>query len=244
MSFYYDLTPYIKSGENVISVRVDNSRQPNTRWYSGSGIYRHVWLTLADSLHVAPWGTYIITPVADSAAAIVSVKSVVENKNSFSKRVVIRSIVLDGKGIEVAKAESNLSIEPNKNLDVVHSITVSSPSRWSIETPNMYSLRFQIIDKGKIIDEVITPFGIRNIKYDLVKGFLLNGKRVKMNGVCLHHDAGSVGAAVPEAMWVRRLKVLKEMGCNAIRTSHNPVAPEFLDLCDRMGFLVQDEIFD
>ncbi len=108
----------------------------------------------------------------------------------------------------------------------------------------MYSLRSLIINKGKIVDEVITPFGIRNVQYDANNGFLLNGKRVKMNGVCLHHDAGSVGAAVPEAMWVRRLKTLKEMGCNAIRTSHNPMAPEFLDLCDRMGFLVQNEIFD
>ncbi len=244
MSFYYDLTPYIKSGENVISVRVDNSRQPNTRWYSGSGIFRHVWLALVDPLHVAHWGTYITTPVADSAAATVSIKSVIENKNSSSKQVVFRSIVLDGKGIEMAKTESTSSVESNKNLEVAQSLTVSSPSLWSIEVPNLYTLRFQIIDKGKVIDEVITSFGIRDIKYDLKKGFLLNGKRVKMNGVCLHHDAGSVGAAVPEAMWVRRLKILKEMGCNAIRTSHNPAAPEFLDLCDQMGFLVQDEIFD
>jgi beta-galactosidase len=244
MSFYYDLTPYIKSGENVISVRVNNSRQPNTRWYSGSGIYRHVWLTLVDPLHVAHWGTYITTPGADSTTATISVKSIIENKNSFSREIVFRSTVLDGKGMEVAKAESTLPVELNKNLNVVQRLPVSSPSLWSIEVPNMYTLRFQIIDKGKIIDQVITPFGIRDIKYDLTKGFLLNGKHVKMNGVCLHHDAGSVGAAVPEAMWVRRLKILKEMGCNAIRTSHNPVAPEFLALCDRMGFLVQDEIFD
>ena len=123
-------------------------------------------------------------------------------------------------------------------------ITVTTPSLWSIETPTMYSLHSVILDKGKIIDEVVSPFGIRNIKYDVDKGFFLNGKHVKINGVCLHHDAGSVGAAVPEVMWVRRLNVLKEMGCNAIRTSHNPPAPEFLDLCDKMGFLVMDEAFD
>jgi len=244
MSFYYDLTPNVKSGENVISVRVDNSRQPNTRWYSGSGIYRHVWLTLVNSLHVAHWGTYIATPVADSASAVVSVKTILENKNSSSKKILIRSMVLDGEGKEVAKSESNVLIEPSKNSEIELRLTVASPSLWSIDVPNMYKLRLSIIDNNKIIDESVTPFGIRDIKYDLKKGFLLNGKQVKMNGVCLHHDAGSVGAAVPEAMWVRRLKILKEMGCNAIRTSHNPVAPEFLDLCDQMGFLVQDEIFD
>ena len=130
------------------------------------------------------------------------------------------------------------------NSELEQKITVSSPALWSLETPNMYSLHSVIVDKGKVLDEVTSSFGIRNIKYDVNKGFLLNGKHVKMNGVCLHHDAGSVGAAVPEAMWVRRLQLLKDMGCNAIRTSHNPVAPEFLDLCDRMGFLVLDEIFD
>jgi len=244
MSFYYDLTTYIKSGENIIVVRVDNSRQPNTRWYSGSGIYRHVWLTLVDQLHVAHWGTYITTPVADSSTATVSAKMIIGNNYKTSNDFLVRSTVLDSKGNEVSKTESSISIESNKGAELTQRLTVSTPSRWSIETPNMYSLRVQIIDRGKVIDEVATPFGIRDIKYDVVKGFLLNGKRVKMRGVCLHHDAGSVGAAVPEAMWVRRLKILKEMGCNAIRTSHNPVAPEFLDLCDRMGFLVQDEIFD
>ena len=141
-------------------------------------------------------------------------------------------------GNEVGRIESPFSVQAKNNSELEQKITVSSPALWSLETPNMYSLHSVIVDKGKVLDEVTSSFGIRDIKYDVNKGFLLNGKHVKMNGVCLHHDAGSVGAAVPEAMWVRRLQLLKEMGCNAIRTSHNPVAPEFLDLCDRMGFLV------
>lgn len=244
MSFYYDLTPYIKAGENIITVRVDNSLQPNTRYYSGSGIYRHVWLNIADPLHVAQWGTYITTPVADSASATVVVKTKIENNNGASKDAVLRSIVLDAKGNEVGSTESPFTIASKNNNELEQKITVSSPALWSLETPSMYNLHSVIVYKGKVLDEVTSTFGIRNIKYDVNKGFMLNGKQVKMNGVCLHHDAGSVGAAVPEAMWVRRLQLLKDMGCNAIRTSHNPVAPEFLDLCDRMGFLVQDEIFD
>lgn len=245
MSFYYDITPYIKSGENIISVRVDNSLQPNTRWYSGSGIYRHVWLNIADPLHIAQWGTYITTPQADSASATVVVKTKVENNGAGQRDGVVRSIIIDAKGNEIARNESSFLVRSKENLETEQKIAVPVPALWSLETPNMYSLRSIIVDKGKtIVDEIVSPFGIRDIKYDADKGFLLNGKQVKMNGVCLHHDAGSVGAAVPEAMWVRRLQTLKEMGCNAIRTSHNPVAPEFLDICDRMGFLIQDEIFD
>ncbi|HEY6504895.1 MAG TPA: glycoside hydrolase family 2 TIM barrel-domain containing protein [Chitinophagaceae bacterium] len=245
MSFYYDLTPYIKKGENIIAVRVDNSLQPNTRWYSGSGIYRHVWLSIADPLHVAQWGTYITTPQADSASAIVVIKTKIANNGATQRDGVLRSIIVDAKGNEVARNESSFLVRSKENAEIEQKITVATPALWSLETPNMYSLQSIIVGKGKtIVDETFSPFGIRNIHYDAQKGFLLNGKRVKMNGVCLHHDAGSVGAAVPEAMWVRRLQILKEMGCNAIRTSHNPVAPEFLDLCDEMGFLVQDEIFD
>ena len=162
-----------------------------------------------------------------------------------SRDGVLRSIIVDPKGNEVGRAESSFLIRSKEKSEIEQKVQVTNPALWSVETPTIYSLRSIIADKGKTaVDEVASAFGIRDIKYDVNKGFLLNGKHVKMNGVCLHHDAGSVGAAVPEAMWVRRLQILKEMGCNAIRTSHNPVAPEFLDLCDRMGFLVQDEIFD
>jgi beta-galactosidase len=244
MSFHYDLTSHLKAGDNVITVRVDNSLQPNTRWYSGSGIYRHVWLNIANPVHVSQWGTYITTPKADSASATVKIKTNVENNGTAASEGILRSIITDANGKEVARTETPFIFAAKSKTEKEQEVLVTAPSLWSLEKPQMYELHSVILIKGKIIDESTTSFGIRNIRYDTNKGFFLNGKHVKMNGVCLHHDAGSVGAAVPEAMWVRRLQVLKEMGCNAIRTSHNPMAPEFLDLCDRMGFLVQDEIFD
>lgn len=244
MSFYYDLTPYIKAGENIISVRVDNSLQPNTRWYSGSGIYRHVWLNIANTLHVAQWGTYITTTEVDSSSALVNIKTKIDNSRSVSQNVVVRSVIVDAKGNEIATKESPVSISSKDQTDAEQTVTITRPDLWSLESPTLYTVRSIVLEKGKQIDEVISSFGIRDIKYDENKGFLLNGKAVKMKGVCLHHEAGSVGAAVPKGVWVRRLQILKEMGCNAIRTSHNPVAPEFLELCDQMGFLVQNEIFD
>ncbi|MFD2164167.1 glycoside hydrolase family 2 TIM barrel-domain containing protein [Paradesertivirga mongoliensis] len=243
-SFYYKLDKYLKPGKNVIAVRVDNSLQPNTRWYSGSGIYRHVWLTVAEPVHVAQWGTFVSTPKVDSASATVSIKVRLENTSGKRVSGALRFTILDSKGREVASKESALTFAANGTTEQEQQIQVSTPALWSVETPNMYSVRTQVLQGAKLVDEVVTPFGIRDIRYDVNKGFLLNGKQVKMKGVCLHHDAGSVGAAVPEAVWVRRLKTLREMGCNAIRTSHNPMAPEFLDLCDKMGFLVQDEVFD
>jgi beta-galactosidase len=244
MSFYYDLSPYTRKGENIISVRVDNSLQPNSRWYSGSGIYRHVWLHIADRLHVARWGTYITIPAVDSAAAEVVVRTSIENKNEAAENAVLRLIVTDSTGREVARMESPFSVAGGKTQELEQKMTVRAPLLWSLETPVLYTLHSQLLTGHTTVDAVNNDFGIRTIRYDADSGFLLNGRRVKMKGVCLHQDAGSVGSAVPEAMWVRRLQILKEMGCNAIRTSHNPEAPEWLDLCDRMGFLVMDEIFD
>ncbi len=250
MSFYYDLSHYTRKGENIISVRADNSLQPNTRWYSGSGIYRHVWLHIADPLHVAQWGTYITTPTVDSAtpgapsAAEVLVRTNIENKTETAQNAILRLIVTDATGREVARTESPFSIIGGEEQTLEQHMTIKAPSLWSLETPVMYTLHSLILDGHRTIDTTSNDFGIRTIRYDADSGFLLNGRRVKMNGVCIHQDAGSLGSAVPEAMWVHRLQILKDMGCNAIRTSHNPEAPEWLDLCDRMGFLVMDEIFD
>ncbi len=243
-SFYYDLTPFIKKGENIIAVRVDNSLQPNSRWYSGSGIYRHVWLNIAGPVHIAQWGTYITTPEVDSSSAKISVRTSIENHLKVTKNLVLRSVVINGSGKEVAVAETSVTLTPTGKTDVEQSLKVDSPELWSIETPSIYTLQSYVVEGTKLIDSYISTFGIRKIEYDTDKGFFLNGKHVKMNGVCLHHDAGCLGAAVPEQAWIRRLQLLKDMGCNAIRTSHNPPAPEFLDLCDKMGFLVMDEIFD
>ena len=242
--FYYKLTPFLKKGKNIMAIRVDNSHQPNSRWYTGSGIYRHVWLTIMDPIHIAHWGTFITTPEIDEDFASVHVKTSIENNIPESIQAILRSSVLTEDGTELNSIETKFEIGEDEIIELEQNITVKNPFLWSIETPAMYSLKTEIMIGKKTVDQVTTPFGIRQIDYDVDKGFLLNGKRLKMKGVCLHHDGGSVGAAVPERVWERRLELLKEMGCNAIRTAHNPTAPEFLDLCDRMGFLVMDEIFD
>jgi beta-galactosidase len=243
-SFYYDLTPFIKKGENIIAVRVDNSIQPNSRWYSGSGIYRHVWLNISGPVHIAQWGTYITTPKADSSSATISIRTSVENNSSATKRIILQSVVKDEKGTEMATVETPISIASAGKTDIEQSVTVNSPALWSVEIPSLFNLQSTVLEGTRPVDHLTSTFGIRKIEFDRDRGFLLNGNHVKINGVCLHHDAGCLGAAVPEQAWRRRLQILKEMGCNAIRTSHNPPAPEFLDLCDKMGFLVMDEAFD
>ncbi|MGE4587681.1 MAG: glycoside hydrolase family 2 TIM barrel-domain containing protein, partial [Mangrovibacterium sp.] len=243
-SFYYDITPHIKNGDNVIAVKVDNSVQTNSRWYSGSGIYRHVWLTRANPLHIPQWGTYITTTRADSLSATLSVLIRIENKGTVTGKAVLRSEIIDGNGKTVTVADTLIPVKAGGEAGISQQLHVAKPLLWSVGTPSLYTLRSTVMVGKKTIDEVKTPFGIRTIAYDARKGFLLNGRQVKMNGVCLHHDAGCLGAAVPIQVWERRLRLLKEMGCNAIRTSHNAVAPEFLDLCDSIGFLVMDEPFD
>ena len=243
-SFAYDVTQHLVTGVNVVAVRVDNSRQPNSRWYSGSGIYRHVWLTVVDPLHVGHWGTYIRTPTADKAGADVAVRTRVENDRATARRGVLRSLIVDDAGREVARADTAFSLAAGQQAELEQRLHVAAPRLWSVESPNLYSLRSAVLDGQRVVDETATPFGIRTIVYDKDRGFLLNGVPVKMRGVNLHHDGGAVGAAVPERVWQRRLEVLRAMGANAIRTSHNPPAPEFLDLCDRLGFLVMAEAFD
>lgn len=244
VSFAYDVTKHLVRGDNVVAVRVDNSAQPNSRWYSGSGIYRHVWLTVADPLHVGHWGTYVTTPRADSARADVQVRTRVENHHPSSRRGVLRSVVLDSAEREVARVESPFTLGAGEQVELEQRLELPAPRLWSEETPHLYTLRSEVILGSRAADVVSTTFGVRSIAYDKDQGFLLNGRRVKMRGVNLHHDAGGLGAAVPERVWQRRLEALKAMGANAIRTSHNPPAPEFLDLCDRLGFLVMAEAFD
>jgi beta-galactosidase len=243
-SFAYDVTRHLVAGVNVVAVRVDNSRQPNSRWYSGSGIYRHVWLSVVAPLHVGHWGTYVTTPRADSAGADVVVRTRVENDQAAPRRSVLRLLIVDGAGREVARSDTSFLLAAAQQVQLEQRLHVASPRLWSVEVPNLYTLRTAVLDGGRPADETSTTFGVRTIAYDKDRGFLLNGVPVKLRGVNLHHDGGAVGAAVPEAVWQRRLLVLKAMGANAIRTSHNPPAPEFLDLCDRLGFLVMAEAFD
>ncbi len=244
ISFVYNLTPYLKGDNNVIAVRVDNSKQPNSRWYSGSGIYRHVWLNIASNLHVAQWGTYITTPKVDEGSASVSVITRLENAGIAVNNAALTAEIVGTDGKVVASGKTNIALAADAQGQASLQLTVKSPKLWSVDKPEQYTLHTIVSNGGVITDETSQQFGIRSISYTTTDGFLLNGKRLKMNGVCLHHDGGCVGAAVPVKIWQQRLSVLKQMGCNAIRTSHNPVAPEFLDLCDKMGFLVMDETFD
>lgn len=245
ISFRYDLTPFLRSGENVVAVRVDNSMQPNSRWYSGSGIYRHVWLTLTDSLHVGHRGVVVTTPDVQPTGAAVAIETRVVNDSRSTREGRLRSILFDSAGVEVARTESGFVTPAGQDTVLEQEVHLLVPALWSPESPALYTLRTTVLDgAGRSVDETETPFGIRHIAWDADRGFLLNGRRVKMLGVNLHHDGGPVGAAVPEALWVRRLRLLKAMGVNAIRTAHNPPSPEFLDLCDRMGLLVMDEAFD
>ena len=246
ISFVYDLTPYLRfdGQKNVIAVRVDNSPQPNSRWYSGSGIYRHTWLLVTNDLHIPQWGTYVTTPkIVDTSATLQATVRVI-NQGKNAAQFELNYLVLDKDGHAVQSARGQGELESGAQKEFTQVMQIEKPILWSTETPSLYTLRCQVLKDGKLIDQYDTPFGVRSAVFDVNKGFLLNGSQIKMHGVCLHGDGGGVGTAVPEGVWARRLQLLKDMGCNAIRTSHNPPDPEFLDLCDKMGFLVMDEAFD
>ena len=246
ISFSYDLTPHLKfdSPDNVIAVKVDNSHQPNSRWYSGSGIYRHTWLAATSPLHVAQHGTFVTTPQVTQDRAIVQVRTTIQNEGGRAALCILRTSIVDRDGKVIQTAEASQTVAASGEYGFVQQLRVDQPGLWSPDTPYLYNVRSVVTDGSHETDQFETVLGIRSIDFDADKGFLLNGKPVKLNGVCLHHEAGAVGAAVPERVWERRLEKLKAMGCNSIRTSHNPYAPEFLDLCDRMGFLVMNEAFD
>ena len=246
ISFGYELTPHLRLGEaNVMAVRVDNSAQPNCRWYSGSGIYRHVWFVETSPVHVRRWGTYITTPEVAPTATNINIRTTVQNETDQSARPVLKTSILDEKQNEVASTESAQEIAPSGEYEFIQDVKLANPSLWSPQNAYLYTAVSELrLASGELADIYETRFGIRKIRFDRDEGFLLNGEPIKINGVCNHHEAGSMGAAVPEGVWKRRLQILKEMGCNAIRMSHNPPAPELLDLCDRMGFLVMDETFD
>mgnify|MGYP002436253495 FL=1 len=245
ISFSYDLTPYLKWGEkNVIAVRVDNAEQPNSRWYSGCGIYRNVWLLKTGDVCVAEWGTYVTTAKVDGQGASLNLVTTLENTGKENADVTVRSVLKDAEGKEVAQAESPANVVAEKSTEIAQELQVTSPQLWDVEHPYLYSLVTEVMKGGQCVDRYVTPVGIRTFSFDATKGFVLNGKPTKINGVCMHHDLGCLGAAVNVRAMERQLQMLKEMGCNGIRCSHNPPAPEWLDLCDRMGFIVMDEAFD
>jgi len=252
VSFSYELTGHLNSEgkPNVLAVRADNSGQPASRWYSGAGIYRHVRLVVTNPVHVVQWGTFVTTPKIDDQQASVHVSSKVINQADNARVVSIQTRIIGPAGEVSARDETpKRKIEPGESLDINREVIVRNPRRWDLDHPYLYQLVTTIRetpdDKGTIsVDEETTPFGIREFKFDADTGFWLNGRNFKLKGVCIHHDGGAFGAAVPLRVWERRLEILRELGVNAIRTAHNPPAPEFLDLCDRMGFIVMDEMFD
>jgi len=242
ISFSYDLTPYLKKGKNVLAVRVDHSKAPSGRWYTGSGIYRHVWLTRTKNVYVPQWGTFVTTPVANENEAEVNLDIKIKNESGVKCKALVRSIILDEQGDEVTVNETIVKLVDAVNLS--QQFKVHSPKLWSPEQPYMYSIISHVLVDNKVVDQYTTPLGIRSIELKGGKGFFLNGQSIKFKGLSNHHDAGPVGAAVPDDVLYKRLKLLKEMGCNALRTTHNPFSPTFYNMCDTMGFMVMDEIFD
>ncbi|MFA6403593.1 MAG: sugar-binding domain-containing protein [Salinivirgaceae bacterium] len=244
-SFSYDLTPHLDfDKENVIAVKVDNSQQVNSRWYSGSGIYRHVWMLVTNPLHVAQWGVGITTPVVSVKKATVLVKTVVKNETGTPQNVVVKTQLFDANNKAAANNQTNIELAANSEKEVTQTINVSNPLLWTAETPNLYQAQVQVINGKQVVDDTKTKFGIRSIKFTAENGFQLNGKTVKINGGCVHHDNGCLGAAAFDRAEERKIELLKEGGFNAVRTSHNPSSEAFLDACDKLGLLVMDESFD
>ncbi|WP_075590960.1 glycoside hydrolase family 2 TIM barrel-domain containing protein [Labilibacter marinus] len=243
---YYDLTDLLapQGQENRLSVRVDHSRYADSRWYTGSGIYRNVQMLIVDKLHIPVWGTFVTTPEVTQERARVNIKVQLKNDYSSSKEGHLVTTILNNDGEKVTEQTTTISLGALKNDIFNQDIELKNPILWDVDSPQMYMAQTSIVVDGKVIEERNTRFGIRTIYFDKDKGFFLNGKNMKIKGVCLHHDAGLVGTAVPKDVWKRRLALLKEGGCNAIRCSHNPASDEFLDLCDEMGFLVQNEFYD
>jgi beta-galactosidase len=237
-AFYYDLTPYLKqNGENIIAVRVRNEGK-NSRWYSGSGIYRHVWLTTTNPVHVEQWGVYITTPKVSESAATINVQTTIIHDAQNTQVLNLRTKILDEKNNIVASTETKISKVKNQTIQL------KQPHLWSPSSPYLYHAVTDVINGDKIIDHVVTNFGIRSVSITADKGFLLNGKPIELRGGCVHHDNGILGSATIDRAEERRVELLKQFGYNAVRTSHNPPSQQFLDACDRLGLIVIDEAFD
>jgi beta-galactosidase len=248
VSFRYELTGHVNFGEgkpNIIAVRADNAEQPASRWYSGAGIYRHVRLIVTDPVHLDFGGTYVTTPEVSAERATVHVQNSVVNQSESARDIVMKLTVLAPDGSTVATSQSpSRSVDAGKSVQIEQDLTIPSPQLWGPGHPSLYRVVATVSDGQKPLDEETSSFGIRHAEFRADTGFWLNGVNMKLLGVCLHHDCAPFGAAVPLRAWERRLEILQSLGVNAIRTAHNPPAPEFLDLCDRMGLLVMDEMFD
>lgn len=245
ITFQHDLTRYLKKqGDNVLAVRVERENVADSRWYPGSGIYRHVWLTVTDPVHVPLWGNYITTPRATTDSADVVVRTEVTNTTLKAQSVRVVWQIIKPDGSKLREYSQGASLSPNSAHTYSQWQKISEPQLWSPDTPTLYLMSIRVFAGDKLVDETSTAFGIRTFYFDANKGFYLNGENMKLKGLCLHHDGGVVGAAVPEDVLLRRLKLVKEVGGNAVRCSHNPMAPELYRMCDELGLLVMDEAFD
>ena len=245
IGFRYDVTPYLNhGGENTIAVRVDHGEFADSRWYTGSGIYRNVTLIVTDAVHIKQWGVFVTTPIVTPQSADVRLDVAVENHGPSPWNAGIACTLLDPHGRVVASTTVPASLNPGQEKTHCGRLRVPHPQMWSPASPALYRLLTEIVRGDSIVDRVETPVGIRTIRFDPREGFFLNGQNLKLKGVCIHDDAGALGTAVPAKVWERRLRTLKAAGINAIRMAHNPHMPELYDLCDRMGLLVQDEAFD
>lgn len=246
-SFSYDITPWLKKdGENVIAVRVDNSEQPNSRWYSGCGIYRNVWLRAVNPVHIPLWGVFVEPTSVSREKAAIDIETIVDNRSGKKENLRLATSIVNATGHTVATVTTPFSLKKGESTTVKQNLDVTSPHLWDIDDTYLYTVKTTVLPaKSDIaIDSLLTTTGLRYFDFDADKGFSLNGKPMKIKGVCMHHDLGALGAAVNTRAIERQLEILKEMGVNAYRASHNPPAPEVLELCDRMGFIVMDETFD
>ena len=244
VSFMYDLTPYLnREGDNVIAVRVDHSRYADSRWYTGSGIYRDVYLIAAPDVHLSQWGVAYRAAKLTDRSATIEVDVAVDNHTAQSQQVQARITMLDAEGKQVASAVKNATVAANSTHCQQSTVNcqLRNPHRWNLDDPYLYTLRVELLSGGQVIDKTEVRAGLRTLEFSADKGFALNGVNMKVKGVCLHHDAGVLGAVVPPEVWRRRIESLKAMGANAIRMSHNPQAPIVYDLCDELGMLVMDE---
>ena len=244
MSFRVDATPFVKfGGENVIAVCAD-TRKHGTRWYPGAGIYRKVTMTICKPVHIAHWGTYLTTPKVSDNSATVNVRSTIENHFKTKSKVSVEVAIFDPNGQPAATGKKNITLSTGGAGELDQSFVVKNPTRWDITSPKLYAAQITVRTGEEVVDMDTTTFGIRTFEFTANDGFHLNGRRVQLHGVCLHHDQGALGGAFYTRAMERQLEIMRDMGVNAIRTSHNPPAPELLMLCDRMGFVVWDECFD
>src|SRR5687768_3291845 len=236
-SFSFDVTEKIKFAEkNIIAVQVKNEGQ-NSRWYSGSGIYRHVWLKVLDPIHISPMGIYITTPKVNASSSKVQIGTRVANTTSTAAQVYLVTQILNSKAVEVMKIESKQEVKSNDGYIFQQDVTISTPDLWSVESPSLYTTVTEVYIGSRLVDRMETKFGIRSISFDVTNGFRLNGKTVKLKGGCVHHDNGPLGSKAFDRAEERRVELLKASGYNVIRCSHNPPSPAFLDACDRLGML-------